>query len=309
VAFVRKLLAGDVDRVVQRIARRLRDDSELQPFVNPEISLDLLGGALRAATSSTWVALDGERLVGHIYGALLENDTYGQGAWIGPDGVSYDSADILADLYSEAGQEWIKGGALEHYVWVLDDRSTTEPWYELGFARMHMRGVLALERDRSPALPQDYVVRHGTFDDLDLAVELVEELDRAQRAGPSFLLEPATAGQRGEIEETLSDPEVHLFIVEHRGRGIAQCMTFPLPPRRGSFEATLHLSAVVVRAEHQRRGIATAMVNTALSEARLEGFSFVETNWRVTNRRAARYWTSYGFQPTYVRLHRTVGAS
>jgi hypothetical protein len=34
----------------------------------------------------------------------------------------------------------------------------------------------------------------------------------------------------------------------------------------------------------------------------------VETNWRVTNRRAANFWLRYGFRPTYVRLHRTIGS-
>jgi ribosomal protein S18 acetylase RimI-like enzyme len=49
------------------------------------------------------------------------------------------------------------------------------------------------------------------------------------------------------------------------------------------------------------------MVDQALSDARASGFEYAGTNWRVTNTRAARYWTTYGFEPTHVRLHRRLG--
>ncbi len=308
VASIRKLGPGDVDDVVRRIVRQLADDAARNPFVNPEISAPLLADALRESTSSTWVAIENRTIVGHLYGALLQSEPYGIGVWIGPDGVSYESTEVLSDLYAEAGQEWIDAGAREHYAWVLDDASSTGPWYELGFARMHLRGVLALDQRHAHRLPDGYTLRRGSMDDLDVAVELTTLIDRAQVAGPSFSLDLSTESQRDELAETLSDPEVNYFLVEHDGEAVGQCITFPLPPRRGSFDDTLHLSAVVVREQHQGRGVATAMVDAALIDARSKGFEFVETNWRVTNRRAQRYWLTYGFHPTYVRLHRTIGA-
>ena len=62
-------------------------------------------------------------------------------------------------------------------------------------------------------------------------------------------------------------------------------------------------------AEGERgRGLGAAMVDHALAAARAAGFAYAETNWRVTNRGAARFWVARGFTPTYVRLHRTIGA-
>ncbi len=284
------------------------DDAVLQPLVNPMFEAPLMARSLREATHQTWVAdVDGE-IVGHLYGALLESETYGHGVWIGPDGASFSNTDVLSDLYSVAGARWIEHGALEHYVWTLDDATMTQPWYELGFARMHMRGVLALGSERTHELPEGYRVRRGGVDDLDVAVALDDELDAVQMAGPSFLIGLSHVGKREALLETLEDPEVHHYIVDDERGAVAQCMTFPLPPRRGSFADTLHLSAVTVHADHRRRGIATAMVDAALNDAVRAGFAYVETNWRVTNRRARNYWLTYGFTPTYVRLHRTVGA-
>jgi len=308
VASIRPLQSLDVDEVVERITHQLGDDANRNPLVSPTIAAAPLADALRRSTAATWVALENDTIVGHLYGALLENATYGYGVWIGPDGVSYDRPDVLSDLYAAAGQEWIDADALEHYVWVLDDAASINPWYQLGFARVHQKGVLALDSSRSHSLPAGYELRTGSLDDLDLAVAMTDLIDRAQEAGPSFAIHLSTGSQRSDLEETLSDPDVRYYVVEHRGDAVGQCITFPLPERRGSFDATLHLSAVVVRDDHRGRGVGTAMIDAALTAARDEEFEFVETNWRVTNRRAHHYWTRYGFRPTYVRLHRTIGA-
>ena len=304
---VRPLELSDVEHVVTRVGDRLARDAEIQPLVNPALSTQLLADSLRVATDQTWVADNDGVIVGHLYGAMLESETYGKGVWIGPDGVSFDTTDILSDLYSAAGARWIEHGALEHYVWTIDDIISTQPWYEMGFARMHMRGVSRLEGPLDHALPEGYTLRRGSVDDLEIAVALDDELDAVQRVGPSFSIGLDHSSKRDDLLETLEDPEVHHYIVQFGEDAVAQCITFPLPPRRGSFDHTLHLSAVTVDAEHRHLGVGTAMVDAALRDARNAGFIFVETNWRVTNRRARNFWLDYGFAPTYVRLHRTIG--
>ncbi len=304
---VRPLRPDDVDEVVARIERRLRADAAFQPLINPAFSPELLANALRHATDSTWVAEDGGRIVGHLYGALLGDETYDRGAWVGPDGASFNDVDVLGDLYETAGAAWIDSGALEHYVWTVDDDSMTDGWQEMGFARMHRRGVAVLPRPLNHRLPDGYALRRGDVDDIEIAVALDHELDAAQRLGPSFSL-TSPASSREDLVETLADPETHYYIVLRSGLAVAQCITFPLPTRRGSFDASLHLSAVTVGPEDRHRGVATAMVDRAFADAAVAGFTHAETNWRVTNRRAQRFWTAYGFSPTYVRLHRTIGA-
>ena len=303
---IRKLRPQEVGDVVKRVVRQLRADATKRRYVNPETSENDLRDALASSAVSTWVALDHGRIVGHLHGALLENVTHGSGVWVGPDGVSFDSADVLDDLYAFAGQEWIDMGAIEHFVWVVDDPASTSSWFNLGFSKMHARGVMALDATRRD-LPHDYALRRGGLGDIDIAIDLDSELDEFQRAGPSFSLGHSTLSQRDEWLETLSDPDARHYIVEHEGVAVAQCVTFPLPRLRGTFERTIHLSAVLVRDEHRRRGVASAMICGALIDAHEEGFHYAETSWRVTNRRADRFWKTFGFETTYVRLHRTIG--
>jgi ribosomal protein S18 acetylase RimI-like enzyme len=305
---VRPLEPRDLDEVVPRVQRRLANDASRNPLLSPTFSAEHFSDALRHASNQTWVAEEQGEVVGHLYGALLESPEYGHGAWIGPDGVSFDSDDVLTSLYAEAGSSWIGHGALEHYAWVFDQVEDTAPWYELGFARMHLRGVLALGERRNHQLPPGYRLRRGGTDDLALAIELDQVLDDAQRKGPSFSLFLEHASRPDELLEALEDDEVHHYVVEYAGQGVAQCLTFPLESRRGSFDKTLHVSAVAVKPEHEHRGVAQALIDHALNDALDAGFTHVETNWRVTNRRAANFWLRYGFRATYVRLHRTICA-
>jgi ribosomal protein S18 acetylase RimI-like enzyme len=306
---VRPLNESDVGAIVARVQRRLQRDATSNPLLNPTFDDEIFSNALGQALDATWVAIIDGEYVGHIYGAILESSEYGNGAWIGPDGVSFDNTEILAALYAEAGTQWIDHGAMEHYAWVFDAPDDTQPWFELGFARMHARGVLALNSRGRHTLPAGYLLRRGGPSDLILSIELDKALDLAQQRGPSFSLGLNHASRSEELLETLEDNEVHHYVVEYQGAGIAQCLTFPLDARRGSFEKTLHVSAVTVLPEHEHRGIATAMIDHALNNALEAGFEYVETNWRVTNRRAAKFWVRYGFSPTYVRLHRTIGSA
>jgi ribosomal protein S18 acetylase RimI-like enzyme len=305
---VRRLESHDVDHVVRRVKERLSLDAGRHELVNANFSEQHFAEALAHAMSQTWVAEDAGAIVGHLYGALLESPEYGRGAWVGPDGVSFDSPEVLDALYANAGLAWIENEAIEHYAWIFDDAVDTSPWYELGFARMHARGVLALRGPREEAWPLGYSLRLGGPADLEVALELDHILDDAQQRGPSFALFVEHASRPEEMLDTLEDPDVRHYVVEYEGAAVGQCITFPLDPRRGSFDDTLHISALAVRPEHEHRGIAQALVRRALNDALTAGFRYAETNWRVANHRAAQFWLRYGFQITYVRLHRTIGA-
>ncbi len=301
------LTPADADDVADRVRRALADDAALQPMVSADADREGLLDSLAAAAPHTWVARRLGAVVGHLSGARLDSAAYGRGVWVPPDGASYDDADVLADLYAAAGEAWVGDGALEHYAWVLDTGARTAPWMELGFARMHQRGVRPVGDPRPARLADGLALRVGGPDDLDAAVELSAALDRAQALGPSFSRVEG-GDDRADLAEALADPEVTHFLVERDGAPVAQCLTFALPHRRGAFPATVHLSAVSVAEGERGRGLGAALVDHALAAARAAGFAYAETNWRVTNRAAARFWVARGFTPTYVRLHRTIGA-
>jgi GNAT superfamily N-acetyltransferase len=302
---VRPLGVEDLEAVVGRVGTNLARDAARNPLINAAFSAEVFSLALAHAREHTWVALDEQGVVGHLYGALLESPADGPGAWVGPDGVSFDDGATLAALYATAGNSWTLRGARDHYVWARDDDEATRPWHDLGFARAQVRGVLDLSRRASAALTDGYALRRGGLVDLEIALRLDRILDAAEGRARHSVVDDVVA--REEWRELLEDDDVNYYVVEFRGDAVAQCLTYPLSPRRGSFDDSLHVSAVVVTPTHQHRGVARALVDVALDDAWRAGFRYAETNWRVTNERAGSFWRRFGFTPTYVRLHRTNG--
>lgn len=303
VVHVRRLEINDVAAVVALVNQQLAHASALEPAINHVVDDELFDVALRAQRANIWVAIRHGVLVGHLYGALL-TDARGPSAWVGPDGVSFDEFDTLAALYARAGQEWIDAGAREHWVWTPDRVDAFLPWSELGFAKEHRRGVRALVNVTPPPLPAGVILRHGRDDEWGVAQELDADLDAAQRDGPNFFLPAALPGET--ITATLDDPEVDWHVLARGNEVLAQCVSYPLDPRRGSFDDVVHLSGVVVRGNERRRGLGRLLVEQVLAEHAARGARYAEVHWRVTNRDADRFWRRVGFTPTFARLRRVI---
>jgi ribosomal protein S18 acetylase RimI-like enzyme len=300
---VRPLGTTDLEAVATRVGERLTHDAQRNALINPHFSADLFMAALANATDQSWVEDDHGRVTGHLYGAVLEGPEHGRGAWIGPDGVSFDTVEVLAALYLTASETWVRRGATHHFAWVFDADDDIRPWLDQGFAPVHRRGLLYLDHLDDTDVPAGYVIRRGGIADLSLAIELDRLIDEAESTLAPL---PTDIDEVTNVwRELLEDDEVSYYVVEFDGHGVAQCVTYSLEPRRGSFDHTLHLSAVAVRSDHEHRGVARAMVTAALHDARRQGFLYAEANWNVTNRRAEHFWTRYGFVRTYARLRRT----
>jgi ribosomal protein S18 acetylase RimI-like enzyme len=301
---VRTLQSADLEAVAVRVRDRLAHDAQRNPLVNPDFSVDAFVAALMHASDQTWVDEVQGRIVGHLFGALLDSVEHGRGAWVGPDGVSFDSDVALGDLYGEASATWIRRGATEHFAWVFDADEDAGPWLALGFVPAHRRGIMSLSELISVPAPVGYVIRRGSIADLELAVSLDRVIDEAQ--SPNSSPPPDQLEVASGWRDLLEDDEVHHYVVEFNGVGVAQCVSYPLNLRRGSFDHTIHLSAVAVLRGHEHRGVARAMISAALRDARSAGFLYAEVNWSVANQRAELFWTRYGFHRTYLRLRRSV---
>lgn len=252
-----------------------------------------------------WVVDNSGAIAGHLYAALLE-DRSGLAAWTGPDGATFDDTHALAALVDEGTRTWRTRGVREHSVWCLNDPARVASWNTVGYEVAAVRGALRLSTSLRRALPVGYTLRGATPADFERALDLDAIIDAAQGTDVRHLSARERREDREELLDTLSDDQTQHYVVEHEGLVIAQCVTFPAPSRRGSFDATVHISEVAVEPSHQRRGVANAMLDVAMDDAFAQGFVYAEAQWRSVNLAAAAYWTQRGFQPTYVRLHRTL---
>jgi GNAT superfamily N-acetyltransferase len=69
---------------------------------------------------------------------------------------------------------------------------------------------------------------------------------------------------------------------------------------------SIDLSSASVQPAFRRRGIASALACVALEWAQANGIETIITDWRATNLTAARTWPNLGFEPTFIRLYRSI---
>ncbi len=298
VTALRPARSADIDEIVDRVVRARRRHAD-----GAEDSIDV--GALRREMNDSLadisVLTNSTGLVGHLRGTILEGGSFGRALWMSPDGFSCNSAEDLLALVEGCRPSWIEAGATAAYVWAPLIDATT--WEEVGFQRVHARGVRVRGGDHpADSFPEGYRARRASLDDLDIALSL----DHAQTAS-----DPQTDGlPPGPVDEewreTLEDPDSSYVIVEYHGIAVGHAVAFPLSAHTGSAQSRLHLSGVVILPEHRGRGVGRAMVRAVLDAAAAQDDTQVEVNWDTHNEVAQNFWRTLGFRETHLRLRRVL---
>jgi ribosomal protein S18 acetylase RimI-like enzyme len=297
---IESLTSPFIDPLITRISNLFTQFAQTNDAINPHLEVDTLRTTLQTLSDDVLISHRTGQLDGHLYGAVFEDDYLGRSAWISPDSASFDSTAILTSLLESLVPRWSERGADRISAWTFDLADLTATWRELGFVEMHRRAVRPLGHSAPRSLPEGYTLRRGSDGDFDTLVELDSELGRWQSPDDP---QPTS---REDLQEMILDPDVTHFIVERNEVPVAQCLTFSLPPRRGSHPQSAQLSDVVVRPSLHGVGIGSALVEQALHHAWSSGAKFAEVSWRVDNELAAHFWRRRGFQSTHVRLGRSI---
>jgi len=298
VSTLRPARSADLDEIVDRVVRARRRHAD-----GAEDSIDV--GALRREMKDSLadisVLTNSTGLVGHLRGTILAGASFGRALWMSPDGFSYNTAEDLLALVEGCRPAWIAAGATAAYVWAALIDVTS--WEEVGFERVHARGVRVPSGDQlADSFPEGYRARRASLEDLDIA----RALDQVQTAS-----DPQTDGlPPGPVDEewreTLEDPDSSYVIVEYHGAPVGHAVAFPLSAHTGSTQSRLHLSGVVVLPEHRGRGVGRAMVRAVLDSAAAHDDTQVEVNWDTRNEVAQNFWRALGFRETHLRLRRVL---
>ena len=304
---VRRAVKSDASAIAQRVAEQLARDALVEPLVCADVSRPEFESALAASRGPVWVDDSNGHLRGHLYGATFDDPLHGRQTWTGPDGYSYDSDDVLANLCERAYHWWRDEGSSAHLVWALAGHGT-QTWIERGYHIVSVRASLALTDTYRFAWPSRHRIRRGTPGDLATALAFDELIDLAQGTDLDVRSDEQRAANRIDLVELLDDPDCHYYLLEVDDAPVAQCVTFPLPLLRGNFADTVYIGSLAVDAAWRRRGLATMLIHAILNEAVADRFRFAEVRWHINNEPATSLWSALGFRPTYVQLRRTLSA-
>lgn len=304
---VRRGVKSDAPAIAQRVVDQLTRDAAIEPLVSTSFSRADFERALADSASPLWVEDSGGHLRGHLYGATLDDPLRGRQTWTGPDGYSYEFENVLDHLCDWAYRTWRESGSTAHLVWALAGNGTQD-WIERGYRIVSVRGALALGGHFDIAWPTGLRLRRGGLGDLDAAATFDALIDQAQGVDVDSLTDAQRAANTSDLTELLDDPDCRYHFVDADAGPVAQCVTFPLPPLRGSYDDTVYLSSLAVDPRRRRSGLATRLVHAVLNQAIDDGFRFAEVRWHIDNEAATALWSNLGFRPTYVQLRRPLSA-
>jgi GNAT superfamily N-acetyltransferase len=295
----------DAATLVARRYRALRATLPLLPARYE--SAEPIAAMLRdvVANNEGVVAVCGGRLVGFLNGFALNAFMNRQAAY-SPDwanGAELDqSGRIYQDLYAQLARRWVADGRVLHAVGVLaHDRKGIEQWRWSGFGHINMDCVRGLE-----PLPGDApgaVVRLAGAADAAAVAALSHALEDHIAAPPIFFLhklkqDKAWLDQPGNLAWLAFEDEQPVGYLALEPGDQAECQLLQDP-------GTVNICGAFVRPESRGRGLATALMNHALTWAAVGGYARCAVDFETTNPLAARYWPRW-FQPVTCSLLRWV---
>jgi predicted N-acetyltransferase YhbS len=269
--------------------------------------------ARNAPGSSGWVALDGDEVVGYLFGAARPTEVWGPNMWVELAGHAVQRAETARDLYAVAAERWVEDGATRHYVLApATDAELVDAWFRLSFGAQHAMGIQQVP-DGVGRADDGLTIRKARPDDAEDAARLDLLLPEHQERSPVFgaAPKPTEAELLDDYREELEAEDEGVFLAEREGEAIGLLAMAPV--ERSSMHAGLArpdraciLAFAATLPEVRGSGAGLALTEAGLTWARQRGYATVVTDWRETNLLSSRFWPKRGFRRTFLRLYRSI---
>jgi GNAT superfamily N-acetyltransferase len=221
---------------------------------------------------------------------------------------------ILQDLYSLLGEDWVRKGCFNHYLYIsAADTHVIEALFDIGFGKERVDALLDFHTLEIPEVeePAGVTIRKAASGDNAHLGSLSNVIFRALGQAPNW--HPTVPEDWDDLHEGWSeladDKEwtVWLALENHQAlgtvgfRGEEEAGTQMLASPR-----TMYLSIAATKPEARGRGISTVLSWHGLEQARQEGYEICYTNWISPNLLASRFWPRFGFKDAAYRLAKKV---
>lgn len=307
---------GAAARLLAQRQERHRAAEPLLPqrFEEPAAALEELETAWRAERASGSAGFRDGRLVGYLVGAPRDSAVWGENVWVDYAGHTVDQAEDVRDLYAAAAGRWVEEGAIGHHVLVpAFDQALVNGWFRVGFGQQQAHGLREVSADTDVQLPDGFVIRRPTADDIDSLIEVDLALPRHHQRSPIFSTRPLPTEEesREEWARALAASEEELLIGCADGKPVAAWSL--VDGTRSSYfqglarpEQSCYLAFAATLPEIRGSGIGVALTDASFAWAAEAGYTSMGTDWRVTNLLASRFWPRRGFRTTFLRLYRHI---
>ena len=287
-------------------------------FEDPAAAEAEVTAAFKAEDASGAVAVRDGEVVAYVVGAPKPSPLWGPNVWVEAAGLatgpSAEDAELMRDVYGLAATRWVDEGRTAQYVLVpAHDEALAGAWFRLAFGHQHTHAVRE-NLTTPPTVHEGVTIRPAEREDIAVLAELDCELPRHQGLSPCF-----SAGATSTIEEALQeweedwgDPDFPTWVAVHDGNVVGSAVGCSLAKSSSnggliSPDSASFLGFAAVLPSARGLGAGRALGETVMHWSGGAGYDCVATDWRQTNLLSSRTWPALGFEPTFLRLHRSVG--
>jgi GNAT superfamily N-acetyltransferase len=214
---------------------------------------------------------------------------------------------IYRALYGALSRQWADAGALCHLACMVADGAPLPEWQWMGFG---LQCVDAL-RNLAPVevAPPACEVRRAGPQDAAVAGSLMNRLSRHLADAPVFLPD-ADAADPDEVREQLADSDRACFVGWQNGQAVGYVSVRSANPDAGWLiqdSGTASIDGAYTLPECRGQGIATALLNAAITWARERDYVRLAVDFEAHNPPGRAFWLRH-FEPVaysvarYVRL-------
>jgi len=303
------------------LARRHACNRERLPllperFADPATAVKAVESLWQEKYRSGYAAFRGGRMTAYLIGTTT-TQPWGRSGYVYLPGYAQaaeEPAAVIQDLYARLGEDWVKRGCFNHYLYVsAADGAAIEALFDTGFGKERVDALLDLGAAEIPEVdaPPGVTIRQAGHGDSEHLANLSNIIFRALAAPPYW--HPTIPEDWEELRagwaELAEDQEwtVWLALAEQEALGtVGFRPEWEADTQMLASPRTTYLSVAATRPDVRGRGISTALTWLGLKQVRQAGFETCYTNWISPNLLAARFWPRFGFTDAAYRLAKKI---
>jgi len=262
-------------------------------FEEPQVSSNAVETLWQRKQKNGYAAFRNQKMIAYLIGET-STDPWGRSGYVYLPGYALagdESPAVMQDLYALLGQDWVKKGNFNHYLYVsAGDKQVIDALFDIGFGKERTDALLDFKTLEIPeyANPENVSIRQAGVGDNDQLGSLSDVIFRALATAPYW--HPTVPEDWDELREgwaeLADDKDWTIWLATQNDKALG-AIGFRAEDESDTqmliAPKTVYLSVAVTKPEARGRGINTALSWHGLNEIRKNGYEVCYSNWISPN--------------------------
>jgi len=285
-------------------------------FEDPQVAIKAIEALWKEKLKNGYASFRNTKMTAYLIGEYA-SQSWGRSGYVYLPGYALaenESPAVIQDLYTLLGEDWVKKGCFNHYLYVsAADRNILDALFDVGFGKERVDALLDLTGITIPVVeaPAGMSIRRAGAGDNPHTGSHSDIIFRVLAKAPYW--HPTVPEDWDELKEGWSeladDKEWTVWLAMDKDNSLGMIGFRPEEESDTQMLAsprTMYLSVAATKPQARGRGISTALSWHGLEQACQDGYETCYTNWISPNFLASRFWPRFGFKDVAYRVAKKV---